>query len=676
MGTNIDNKDDDFLDNLMGDLMGVENKEDKPAEESSHSFVKEGLPLEVGETSVKKSSPLLKTINRDRDKGAETSQEVGESKPRKPGLLSRINTGNKNKEVDISKEEVSVDKIAEQAPKVEEVISTKEVSVDDYYKKESGASTGGNSLLDRMKKRRQETSDIVDKVTEVGDVEEQEEEEEQEEKLGVFYEEGSSEDPEEDSDSFDDLLNDLNGDEVYKAPTELDSSVETPLETRDMRDIKVTPDGKSLADMLIGMRSGNKSIVQKVAKVRNQEEIASIGAKKFTDDRYLKHAKVIDKEAEENKKKIALSNKFLQRNAKFTENEKIIMKNLGLDNKELSKIMGSKKLSKKEKARILGLGRYGAEKHFKGRRYRTTVGDTALLEYLVKFKYANTRILRWIKDEPQSKTWRKLNRLKNNGLVESKSLIGVPDLWGTTPSGTALSGYALKPGLRPMPKIPTISATMGVNYIAACLWFNTVNVLNLDDFPAHNKTIALQDDGVDRVRGENLVSELEIRSSLGKEINPSSTTMRTLGDERLYDIISANVAQAVAEWEAGGKVGDGPECSLGNEYMWVLYPTSQLTLSYHVPDLVVKRERGPNGEPKSIAVEVERYAKTNDKYDKIMLAYKLNEHLYEQVVWLTPDDKVARALHKAAENVGFDRYSILPIITKDGIYDKQDIWLI
>lgn len=676
METNIDNKDEDFLDDLMGDLMGFDNKEDLPARESSSVSSANNVPLETEETPVNKPSPLLKTIKRDKDKGVEDKVDVKKSKPRKPGLLSRINAGNKNKVVDGNKEEVSVDKITEQAPKVEEVSSIKEVEVDEYYKKDTGTSTGGNSLLDRMKKRRQETSDIVDKITEVGDVEEQEEEEEQEEKVDVPYEEEVLEDLEEVPDSFDDLFNDLNEDEVYKAPTELDSSVETPLETKGMRDIKVTPDGKSLADMLIGMRSGNKSIVQKVAKVRNQEEIASIGAKKFTDDRYLKHAKVIDKEAEENKKKIALSNKFLQRNAKFTENEKIIMKNLGLDNKELSKIMGSKKLSKKEKARILGLGRYGAEKHFKGRRYRTTVGDTALLEYLVKFKYANTRILRWIKDEPQSKTWRKLNRLKDNGLVESKSLIGVPDLWGTTPIGTALSGYALKPGLRPMPKIPTISATMGVNYIAACLWFNTINVLNLDDFPAHNKTIALQDDGTDRVRGENLVSELEIRSSLGKEINPSSTTMSTLGDERLYDVISSNVGRAVAEWEDGGRIGDGPECSLGNEYMWVLYPTSQLTLSYHVPDLVVKRERGSNGEPKSIAVEVERYAKTNDKYDKIMLAYKLDKHLYEKVVWLTPDEKVARALHKAAENVGFDRYSILPIITKDGVYDKQDIWLI
>ena len=110
--------------------------------------------------------------------------------------------------------------------------------------------------------------------------------------------------------------------------------------------------------------------------------------------------------------------------------------------------------------------------------------------------------------------------------------------------------------------------------------------------------------------------------------------------------------------------------------MWVLYPTSQLTLSYHVPDLVVKRERGPNGEPRSIAVEMERYDKYPDRYDKIMLAYKLDEYLYEKVIWITPNTRVARALEEAAKSVGFENYSIIPIITETGTYNKADIWLI
>lgn len=489
-------------------------------------------------------------------------------------------------------------------------------------------------------------------------------------------EDGTSE---EDDDTFDDMLMDLVGDgESESAEGSLSEQVdaEVPLEKPGMDEIKVTPDGRTLSEMLPSLRGGRRKVDEVIQDIKDEDKHVDVDGKKVSDNRYTKHVENIEKERAEQEKRKELSNKFLQRNAKFTEQEKIIMENLGINNEQFAKIMGSDELTLKEKEEVLALGKHGAEKHFKGRRYRTTVGDMAMLEFLAKFKFANTRILRWISDEPQGRTWRKLNRLRENGLVENKTIIGIPDLWGATPAGVAISGYDFDPGLRPMPKMATISSTMGVNYLAACLWFNKVNVLNLEDFPAENRKIPTQPDGRNRTRGEELVSELEIRSSLGKEINPNSTTMQNRGDQRLYDVIRANVMQSFMEWEAGGKRGESPEFAIGNEYMWILYPTDGLTLSYHVPDLVVKRDRGPNGEPRSIAVELERYDKSNDRYDDIMMAYKLDEHLYEKVVWVTPNTRVARKLKQAADNVGFDRISILPIITKTGTFNDTDIWMI
>ena len=475
-------------------------------------------------------------------------------------------------------------------------------------------------------------------------------------------------------DFIDDMLSEIVEDsELVSSEKE---EVKVPLEKPGMDEVKVTPDGKTLAEMLPTMRGGRRKSLEVIAELSEGSSAVKVDGEKRSDGRYTSHVRKVEKTRAEQDKRRNLSTKFHQRNAKFTEQEKIIMENLGITNEQFAKLMGSTELSLKEKEEIIGLGRYGAEKHFKGRKYRTTVGDMAMLEFLTKFKFANTRILRWISNEPQGRTWRKLNRLRENGLVESESLIGIPDLWAATYAGVAIAGYDYQPGLRPMPKMITISSTMGVNYLAACLWFNTVNVLNLDDFPAHNRVIPTQEDGTNRVRGEMLVSELEIRSSLGKEINPNSTTMKTKGDQRLYDVISSNVRSEFEAWEASGRAYESPEMQIGNEYMWILYPTSGLTMSYHVPDLVVKRDRGPNGEPRSIAVEVERYDKSNDKYDKIMLAYKLDEHLYEKVVWVTPDTRVARKLQQAAENVGFDRYSIVPILTENGVYDKPDIWMI
>lgn len=657
----FDESGDDFLDSLMEDVMGDSGSNDD--NELTESNEDDNESLEEADDNL------------GNDDNVEEEEETPVT-PRRTGLLRMFTKDDKDEDDDNKhlKEDDSDKDESVSSDKDEGTSLDKDIpNIDNNVK-----SNKRRPLLSRVVPNEYEKNDNEKDLYNEGDsYDEDESHEEVEDKDESLVEDDDTQ--EDDFDLFDDMLDDLTQEENIeqaKINAELDEDVIVPLEKPGMDEVIVTPDGKSLADMLPGMRSGNKTVNEIVKKIRNQEEVVEVSGKKFSDDRYTKHVDVIEKERAEQEKRIALSMKFLQRNAKFTEQEKVIMKNLGVTNEQLAQIMKSKELTMKEKERILGLGRYGAERFFKGRRYRTTVGDTALLEFLVKFKFANTRILRWISNEPQNRTWRKLNRLRNSGLVESKSIIGIPDLWGATPAGVAIAGYSLSPGLRPMPKMITISSSMGVNYIAACLWFNTVNVLNLEDFPAKNRIISLQDDGRDRVRGEMLVSELEIRSSLGKEISPTSTTMRTLGDKKLYDVISENVRVAFEQWDMNGRVTDSPEFQLGNEYMWVLFPTSQLTLSYHVPDLVVKRERGPNGEPRSIAVEMERYDKSYDRYEKIMLAYKLDEYLYEKVVWVTPNTRVARAIEKAANEVGFDRYTIVPIITESGVYDKQDIWMI
>jgi hypothetical protein len=662
----------DYLDSLMQDVMGTN--------ESDNNSTSEEIKID---DNSKHTEPAPQTQDEDlpvQDNGNEgvnvnkgIQEPAKESKKKRVPLFQQIGIEKedieKDKEVSINNIQINVDK--------KKVITGK---------KGLFSTINDEEIIDEKTSWETEEVTKVNKETSYDDTEvinEIERKEEVIEEVTPALEESVDEYDNTD-DLFDNMLDDLtsiidedlDNKEDLDDEENLDPEVEIPLYKPGMEDIKVTADGRTLAEMIPGLRSGSRTVNEVVKNIKEQTEVVEANNKKFSDDRYVKHIKRIEKKRAAQDERRTLSNKFLQRNAKFTEQEKIIMENLGISNEQFANLMGSKELTDKEKEEILALGKYGSEKYFKGRRYRTTVGDAAMLEFLVKFKFANTRILRWISNEPQGRTWRKLNRLRDNGLVESKALIGIPDLWAATPAGVAISGYDLKPGLRPMPKMITVSSTMGINYIAACLWFNTVNVLNLDDFPANNRIISVQENGKDRVRGEMLVSELEIRSSLGKEINPSSTTMQTLGDERLYDVISSNVRSEFEKWVEGERIGESPEFSIGNEFMWVLYPTSQLTLSYHVPDLVVKRERGPNGEPRSIAVEMERYEKDSSRYDKTMLAYKLDEYLYEQVVWITPNTRVARALERSAKNVGFTRYTIVPIITETGVYNKQDIWMI
>lgn len=659
---------------------------------------------------VRRRAPLFQSMNAD-SYSSETAQrdETGHTEARQDSLSAPINTGEESG-VDaqekparrrglfggFSAPEVNDDRSGVEEAGVHEIAepaSEPEITSEEIYNDEYDTSGPVNSAdEDHFDVNYSDPIDelMEDFSNEDSVIDDSEEEIVVDRHESIEEERGSSQQSEPEpandlDDMFDGMLSDLTevlddvgGQEPAKSTedSKLGDDVIVPLNKPGMEDVIVTPDGRSLAEMIPGLRSGNKPVSTVVKNIKDGEEIVEVGDKKFSDDRYTKHIKEVEDKRKEQDKRRALSNKFLQRNSKFTEQEKIIFENLGITSDRFTKLMGSKELTPKEKEEIIGLGKYGAEKFFKGRRYRTTVGDTAMLEFLAKFKFANTRILRWISNEPQGRTWRKLNRLRDNGLVEDKAIIGIPNLWGATPAGIALSGYNFTPGLRPMPKMITVSSTMGVNYLAACLWFNSVNVLNLDDFPANNRVISTQEDGRDRARGEMLVSELEIRSSLGKEIAPGSTTMQTLGDERLYDVISATVRQAFAEWDAGGRVGESPEFALGNEFMWVLYPVGELTMAYHVPDLVVKRERGPQGEPRSIAVELERHEKDSSRYDKIMRAYKLDDHVYEKVIWVTPNMRIARALEKSANDVGFTNYEIIPIITEDGVFNKPDIWMI
>lgn len=674
LNNSVNSTDDgyDYLESLMQDVMGTN--------ESDNNSTSEEIKID---DNSKHTEPAPQTKDEDlsvQDNGNEgvnvnqgIQEPAKESKKKKVPLFQQIGFEKEDIEKD---EEVSINNIQINVDKKKIITG----------KKGLFSTINDEEIVDENTSWETEEVTRVNKENSYDDIEvinEIERKEEVVEEVTSAFEEPVDEYDNTD-DLFDNMLDDLtsiieedlDNKEDLDDEENLDPEVEIPLYKPGMEDIKVTADGRTLAEMIPGLRSGSRTVNEVVKNIKEQTEVVEANNKKFSDNRYVKHIKPIEEKRAAQDERRTLSNKFLQRNAKFTEQEKIIMENLGVSNEQFANLMGSKELTNKEKEEILALGKYGSEKYFKGRRYRTTVGDAAMLEFLVKFKFANTRILRWISNEPQGRTWRKLNRLRDNGLVESKALIGIPDLWAATPAGVAISGYDFKPGLRPMPKMITVSSTMGINYIAACLWFNTVNVLNLDDFPANNRIISVQEDGNDRVRGEMLVSELEIRSSLGKEINPSSTTMQTLGDERLYDVISANVRSEFEKWEEGGRFGESPEFSIGNEFMWVLYPTSQLTLSYHVPDLVVRRERGPNGEPRSIAVEMERYEKDSSRYDKTMLAYKLDEYLYEQVVWITPNTRVARALERSAKNVGFTRYTIVPIITETGVYNKQDIWMI
>lgn len=463
----------------------------------------------------------------------------------------------------------------------------------------------------------------------------------------------------------------------HVAPTK--PAIPISLDKPGMDKIIVTPDGHNLSDMLPHLRSGGRDTLEaELKKYRVGDKAVEINGKTLSDNRYTKHKEVIEKNHNRQEAKRKLAVRYIQKNARYTEDEKIIMTNLGFSPSQFKKMMNApeSELTRADKEKILAMGGKSLERVYKGKRFRITHADNEILEFLAKFKVAGTRILSKLKGETQGATNRRMRRMKRGGVVADYEIPGLGTVWTITEIGMGLTGYELKTYRQAKPKMSTLPPVIGVNYIASCLWRNNFNVLYLDDYPSHNKTLFGSDGKQWREVGEDLVSELEIRSSFAKEQALYAPGQGVRANATSQENIIKKAQLEWHQWVKDGKNPISPEMYPGNEYMWIVFPEGGLTVSHHIPDLVLSRDRDKDGTPHSIAVECELTKKKQQNYINTMRAYKEDKYIYEKVVWVTNSRAIERALTEAAEKVDFDRFDIVPFTNEQGIYRNRDIWYI
>lgn len=303
-----------------------------------------------------------------------------------------------------------------------------------------------------------------------------------------------------------------------------------------------------------------------------------------------------------------------------------------------------------------------------GSRLSFTARDSEILTFLAMFKYANASQLARMFSCSADSVRRNLRRMESSGLVVREKVVNTSSLWFLTDAGMLLSGIDLPRTTRGKVNWAMFPHQFTVNHVAANLWGANLNVLNLDDFPSKNKI----DIKGRKVYGEELISELAIQSSFGKfKIGSRADVYKPL--------LMSKVFSEFDEWKNSGGVsfGSSPEFFDGNEWMWVLLDTGS-DLNYHVPDLVVKRERSSDGKPRSIAVEVELMNKDWDSYMRTLIAYQSDTRVYEKVIWVCKNLGTAEKLEKVAKTIGLwqeGRISIMPVLTEDGVF-KGDLWTI
>lgn len=324
-------------------------------------------------------------------------------------------------------------------------------------------------------------------------------------------------------------------------------------------------------------------------------------------------------------------------------------------------VESAEQVDKRLRKVLRGLG--GGDALRRGSRLAVRERDFELMDFLARFKYATASQLRYLWGVKELTVTQRLGRLRDLGLVESYTVFGPRPIWFLTRLGRELAGYDL-------PGVPGTGLAYGMlshsfvtNHVAANIVGGGLNVLNLPEWPSYR----LGGNGK-QVRGDEVVSELQLQSSFGKV---------RVGKSDVYKPqLIAIREKFFNEWVEGGRVGPSPEFLPGNEWMWVLLPGASARLAYHVPDLVVSRERGEDGSPRSIAVEVELNRKARG-YRSTLAAYAGEKVLYDKVIWVSRSGGPARELARVAEEFGLlssGVMDIVPIIGENGVFKGRELW--
>ena len=311
---------------------------------------------------------------------------------------------------------------------------------------------------------------------------------------------------------------------------------------------------------------------------------------------------------------------------------------------------------------------FGRDAYKRNAKKRWSRKHQEFLEFLAKFKYATPRHLSKMFSEAASTSQKRLKELRSYGLVIDKKILGGEPLWFLTDAGMLLSGYDLAKVTEGRITYTMLPHQYAVNHLAANLWGAGINVLNEDVYPLLNRVDLL---GKEQY-GDYVVSEQEIQSSFGK--------LKLFSKADVYlPTLKAAIERKNKQWvDAGGAgFGPSPEFQQGNEYMWAIFPPAIVKLAYHVPDLVVARQRNEDGSPNSIAVELEIQNKPIESYRKALTAYRYASHTYKQVVWVCQKASSAKKIRELALEMGMiesGALRIVPIVTQDGIFKGRDLW--
>lgn len=278
-----------------------------------------------------------------------------------------------------------------------------------------------------------------------------------------------------------------------------------------------------------------------------------------------------------------------------------------------------------------------------GKGFAITERDILIMRFLTRYRYAYVdQIARLVNAEIKDVKAR-LRRLENEGLIRSEDITAGQSIFLTRKAGLSIIDMDFPEIKKGSVSFITVAHTVGLVNLAVELEMATggKNILGEEVFPQYNRwprgIINLSEPP--SVIGETTITEREIRRG-NKLYRGDKTTedMRIIAKEASLDT-------------------SAPELLEGNEGLFAVYGTGKD--GEHVPDLVVVRPRGLNGEVKHIAIELELTPKNNSEWTRILRWYRDHGFMYEKIYYFTHKRTIADNIKKISIDLGMEEKIIV-----------------
>jgi DNA-binding transcriptional ArsR family regulator len=271
--------------------------------------------------------------------------------------------------------------------------------------------------------------------------------------------------------------------------------------------------------------------------------------------------------------------------------------------------------------------------------------DIIVIKFLARYRYAYTEQIARLLDTTPSSVSQRLRKLEQNGLLKKQHITDRQYLWMTSKAGNLVVDISFPEIKKGAVSYATIAHTIGLANLGVELEREAggKDILgerdqdNEDEEPAKNRyKLGIWGHEAGKGYGEMTVSEREIRQGqLRWRGGRSTLEMRELVDLALAAPVNTEPQELLE----------------GNEGLFVVYGADGHE-GEHIPDLVVARERGPEGEARHIAIELELTEKQLYDWRRILRWYRNNGVMYDKIYYFTHKRSIAYALRRADEEVG------------------------